>query len=134
MMSKSSRLKRLADAQRRLRALEQLELARCRQTLADVEAARHHLLEIISGAGSTDQAWLVARTNAPQRTAKNVEAAETCVVDQEARLIDRASVDRFIARLYAEALQQERSRREASELAEVLERAVVSWENSARQD
>lgn len=133
-MTQSSRLKRLVDTQQRLRTLEQLELERCRQALAEAEAARNHVLESVSGAGSADQAWLVARTDAPHRTARDAEAARTRVVDQATRLSDRASVCRLVARLQSEALLREHSRREASELAEAIERIGVSWEDSATQD
>lgn len=133
-MTKASRLKRLADTQLRLRTLEQLEFERCGQGLAEAEAARHHVLECVAGAGAPEQAWLVAQTGASQRTEKRVEAAGVSVAEQEARLGERAFVCRLVARLHAEAVLQERCRREAGELAETLERVAASWETSARQD
>jgi hypothetical protein len=133
-MGKSSRLKRLAATQLRLRTLEQLELAHRRHALVEAEAARQHVLDRVSGAGSTEQAWLVARTNASLRTARQVEAAVMGVVDQTARLSERASVCLLLSRLCSEAEQQDRTRREASELTEALERVTVFSEDSAGQD
>lgn len=133
-MTRSSRLKRLVEAQVRLRTLEQLELGRCRQALAEAEAARSHVLQSISGAGSADQAWIVTRTDASRRTARRVEAAVASIFEQEARLTERATVCQLVTRLHSEAILQECARREASELAEALERFVTSPKDSVGQD
>lgn len=133
-MSKVSRLQRLAAAQLRLRTLEQLEHARCRQDLAEAEAARKHALDIVSGAGSADEAWLVTRTDAPQRTTRRVEAARAAVMEKEATLRDREIVCRLVERLHDEAVQKERSVLEARELSDALERVIESRETSAGQD
>lgn len=133
-MEKSRRLKRLSDTQQRLLTLEQLELARRRQALIEAEAAREHVLDRLSGDGLTHEAWFVARTNASRRTASQVEAAASGVVDQAARLSERATVCLLIDRLHFEAQQQDRTRFEASELVEVLERVTATPEDSAGQD
>jgi hypothetical protein len=133
-MTRSSRLRRLVEAQVRLRTLEQLGLGRCRQALAEAEVARNHVLRSVSGAGSADQAWIVARTDASRRTARRVEAAVALVLEQEARLMERATVCQLVTRLHSEAVRQECARREANELAEVLERVVISVKDSVGQD
>jgi len=133
-MDEVLRLKRLIEAQRRLRLLDELGLERARFDLMEAEASRRHALESVTNNAPQELEWLLARTNASQRTARRVESASKSVVNQEVKLAERAMICRLAERSRSDAVIRERARLDACALSQTLEWCSVSWDDSAGQD
>ena len=134
-MERSARLKRLVETQQRVRDLEQLELIRSRAQLAEAEAARDHVLGLLSGPGSPGApAWLAVGTGATTRSARDIATAIARVAEREAALSERAMGCQLVAGLHAKVVMKERALGEAAALTEILERVTTSEQKSAAQD